>query len=247
MPRAPRARPPATSKQALEPPSSGALGAGPARPHRADAMLLFVGLGNPGREHAAQRHNIGFMAVDAIAARHRAPPFRARFQGLVGECTLGGDRVMLLKPRDLHERVRPLRRRGRALLQDHARATSWSFTTNSTLRRATVRVKTGGGNAGHNGLRSITAQIGNDYRRVRLGIGHPGIKDLVLGLRARPLRQERDVGASPLRRVAAEAADLVAADDPVPEQDASRSRADVTVACRPVAKGGLDKSAARPT
>ncbi len=143
-------------------------------------MLLFVGLGNPGREHAAQRHNIGFMALDAIAARHQAPPFRSRFQGLASELPLGDDRVVLLKPETyMNESGRSVGEAARfykLTLRDIV-----VFHDELDIAPGTVRVKTGGGNAGHNGLRSITALLGNDYRRVRLGIGHPGIKELVLG------------------------------------------------------------------
>ncbi len=143
-------------------------------------MLLFVGLGNPGREHSAQRHNIGFMVVDAIAARHGAPPFRTRFQGQASELPLGGDRVVLLKPDTyMNESGRAVGEAARfykLTLKDIV-----VFHDELDIAPGTVRVKTGGGNAGHNGLRSITALLGNDYRRVRLGIGHPGIKELVLG------------------------------------------------------------------
>ena len=143
-------------------------------------MRLFVGLGNPGREHAGQRHNIGFMAVDAIAARHRAPPFRAKFQGLLTEVVLGAERVLLLKPEtymnDSGRSVGAAARFHKIALSDIT-----VFHDELDLAPGAVRVKLGGGNAGHNGLRSITADLGNDYRRVRLGIGHPGSKDRVLG------------------------------------------------------------------
>lgn len=142
-------------------------------------MLLFVGLGNPGREHAAQRHNIGFMAVDAIADRHRAPGFRSRFQGLCIELPLGGERVLLLKPATyMNDSGRSVREAARFYKIDVKDIVV--FHDELDLAPGVVRVKTGGGNAGHNGLRSITADLGNDYRRVRLGIGHPGNKDLVL-------------------------------------------------------------------
>ena len=143
-------------------------------------MLLFVGLGNPGREHAAQRHNIGFMVLDAIARRHNAPAFRSRFQGHVSELPLGGDRVVLLKPdtymNDSGRSVGEAARFYKLSLKDIV-----VFHDELDIAPGVVRIKTGGGNAGHNGLRSITALLGNDYRRVRLGIGHPGIKELVLG------------------------------------------------------------------
>ena len=143
-------------------------------------MLLFVGLGNPGREHAGQRHNIGFMAVDAIAGRHRAPSFRARFQGLISELPLGGDRVVLLKPQTyMNESGRSVREAASFFKIDLGSVVV--FHDELDLPPGIVRIKTGGGNAGHNGLRSITAALGNDYRRVRLGIGHPGSKEAVLG------------------------------------------------------------------
>ena len=172
-------------------------------------MLLFVGLGNPGREHAAQRHNIGFMAVDAIAARHGAPPFRARFQGQVSELPLGGDRVVLLKPETyMNESGRSVGEAARfykLALKDIV-----VFHDELDIAPGTVRVKTGGGNAGHNGLRSITALLGNDYRRVRLGIGHPGIKELVLGyVLGAFAKGEAAWLRAVLDTVAADAADIV--------------------------------------
>lgn len=143
-------------------------------------MRLFVGLGNPGREHAGQRHNIGFMTLDAIVRRHRVPALRARFHGQVGEATLGGERVVLLKPETyMNESGRAVGEAAR--FYKIALADITVFHDELDLAPGVVRVKVGGGNAGHNGLRSITGLLGNDYRRVRLGIGHPGVKELVLG------------------------------------------------------------------
>ncbi len=143
-------------------------------------MLLFVGLGNPGREHAGQRHNIGFMAIDAIAMRHQAPALRARFQGLATELSVGGERVVLLKPQTyMNDSGRSVR--GAASFFKIELGDIVVFHDELDLAPGVVRIKTGGGNAGHNGLRSITAALGNDYRRVRLGIGHPGSKEAVLG------------------------------------------------------------------
>lgn len=143
------------------------------------AMRLFVGLGNPGREYAAQRHNIGFMAVDAIARRHRAAPFRRRFQGEISETVLDGERVLLLKPETyMNESGRAVREAAQFFKIPLSDITV--FHDEMDLAPGTVRVKIGGGNAGHNGLKSVTAEVGNDYRRVRLGIGHPGRKELVL-------------------------------------------------------------------
>jgi peptidyl-tRNA hydrolase, PTH1 family len=141
-------------------------------------MLLFVGLGNPGARYAGNRHNIGFMAVDAIAKRHGFSPWRRRFQGVATEGTLGSERVLLLLPGTF------MNESGRAV-EEAARFYKVGlsgmvvFHDELDLPAAKLRVKTGGGNAGHNGLRSITAHLGNDYRRVRIGIGHPGVKELV--------------------------------------------------------------------
>ena len=172
-------------------------------------MLLFVGLGNPGREYAGQRHNIGFMALDAIAVRHRAPAFRARFQGVTSELPLGGERVVLLKPETfMNESGRSVREAAKFFkieLKDIV-----VFHDELDIPAGDVRVKTGGGNAGHNGLRSITAEVGNDYRRVRLGIGHPGSKDLVLHYVLGPFaKSEQPWLEAVLDAVADEAVDLV--------------------------------------
>jgi PTH1 family peptidyl-tRNA hydrolase len=142
------------------------------------SMLLIVGLGNPGSAYAHNRHNIGFMAVDAIAKRHGISPWRRRFQGLSVEGPLGGERALLLLPGTF------MNESGRAV----AEAASFYklglpdivvFHDEIDLAPGKVRVKTGGGSAGHNGLRSISSHVGNDYRRVRIGVGHPGAKELV--------------------------------------------------------------------
>ena len=141
-------------------------------------MLLFVGLGNPGRAHAGQRHNIGFMALDSIAETNRCAPFRPKFQGLSTDATIAADRLVLLKPETyMNESGRSV---GAAMrFFKIALGDVVVFHDELDLAPGKVRVKTGGGNAGHNGLRSITDHVGNDYRRVRLGIGHPGDKALV--------------------------------------------------------------------
>jgi peptidyl-tRNA hydrolase, PTH1 family len=141
-------------------------------------MLLFVGLGNPGSGHAGNRHNIGFMAVDAIAKRHGIVPWRRRFQGVAVEGPLGGQRVLLLLPGTyMNESGRAVAEAANFYKLDLADIVV--FHDEIDLAPGKVRVKTGGGSAGHNGLRSISAHIGNEYRRVRIGVGHPGVKDLV--------------------------------------------------------------------
>lgn len=143
-------------------------------------MRLLVGLGNPGGKYQGNRHNIGFMAVDEIARRHGFAPWRRRFQGETSEGTLDGERVVVLKP------MTYMNESGRAVSEAMhffklALGDISVFHDELELPPAKVRVKIGGGIAGHNGLRSISAHIGNDYRRVRLGIGHPGVKELVHG------------------------------------------------------------------
>lgn len=143
-------------------------------------MKLIVGLGNPGARYAANRHNIGFMAVDRIAADHGFSPWKARFQGFVSEGRLGPTRVTLLKPQgfmnlsgqSVAEAMRYLRLTPADVIVLHDEL---------DLAPGKCRVKQGGGHAGHNGLRSIHQHIGPDYGRVRLGIGHPGHKDRVAG------------------------------------------------------------------
>jgi PTH1 family peptidyl-tRNA hydrolase len=141
-------------------------------------MLLFAGLGNPGARHARNRHNIGFMAVEAIAREYRIGPFRSRFQGAIAEGSIGGTRVALLMPQTfMNESGRSV---GEAM-RFHKLGLDAVIVLHDELdlAPAKVRVKLGGGNAGHNGLRSISAHVGNDYKRIRLGIGHPGDKALV--------------------------------------------------------------------
>ena len=141
-------------------------------------MKLFVGLGNPGEKYARHRHNVGVMALDRIAQAHDAGPWRRRFQGETAELSLGGERVVLLKPTTyMNESGRSVGEAQRFLkipVND-----VYVFHDEIDLAPGKVKVKAGGGNAGHNGLRSITAHIGNDYNRVRIGVGHPGVKEVV--------------------------------------------------------------------
>ena len=135
--------------------------------------LLIAGLGNPGDKYARHRHNAGFMAVDAIAEEYRIGPWRKRFHGLIAAGNVAGRKTLLLKPmtymnesgRAVGEAMRYLKLPQDALVVIHDEL---------DLAPGKIRVKTGGGDAGHNGLRSITATLGPDYRRLRIGIGHPG-------------------------------------------------------------------------
>jgi len=141
-------------------------------------MLLFVGLGNPGPKRAGNRHNIGFMAVQAIARRHELSPWRRRFQGVAVEGNIAKERILLLLPGTyMNESGRAVGEAANFYKLDVASIVV--FHDEVDLPPAKVRVKVGGGVAGHNGLRSITAHIGNEYKRVRIGIGKPDVKELV--------------------------------------------------------------------
>jgi len=144
-------------------------------------MLLWAGLGNPEPGMARHRHNIGFMAIDVIAIRHAFSPWRNRFKGLVAEGSLGGERILALKPmtymNDSGESVQA----AAAFYKLEPDALT-AFHDELDLAPGKVRVKHGGGTAGHNGLRSIERMLGTpEFWRVRLGIGHPGVKERVLG------------------------------------------------------------------
>lgn len=143
-------------------------------------MRLFVGLGNPGQKYAMHRHNVGYMAVDRIAADHGFAPWRSKFQGVLSEGRLGSEKVVLLKPetfmnlsgQSVGEAMRFFKLEPADIVVFHDEI---------DLATGKCRVKTGGGHAGHNGLRSLHAHIGDDYQRVRIGVGHPGHKDRVPG------------------------------------------------------------------
>ena len=141
-------------------------------------MHLFVGLGNPGSEYASNRHNIGFMAADVIHRRHNFSPWRKKFRGDLSEGTLGGEKVLLLKPQTfMNESGRSV---GEAIrFHDIPLTQVYVFYDELDLEPGKVRVKLGGGAAGHNGIRSISAHITPEFKRVRLGIGHPGDKRFV--------------------------------------------------------------------
>ncbi len=141
-------------------------------------MFLFAGLGNPGTEYASHRHNIGFMAADVIHRRHNFSPWRKKFHGALADGVLGGEKVLLLKPQTfMNESGRSV---GEAVrFHDIAPNHVYVFYDELDLEPGKVRVKLGGGAAGHNGIRSITQHITPEFKRVRLGIGHPGDKRMV--------------------------------------------------------------------
>lgn len=141
-------------------------------------MKLFVGLGNPGAKYAGNRHNVGFMAVDQIADAHGFGPWRSKFQGVTSEGRLGTEKVILLKPETfMNKSGQAVGEAVRFFKLDPTDVTV--FHDEIDLAPAKLRVKQGGGHAGHNGLRSLHGHIGDTYQRVRIGVGHPGHKDAV--------------------------------------------------------------------
>ena len=175
-------------------------------------MKLFVGLGNPGAKYAGNRHNIGFMAVERIAEDHGFAPWRGKFQGSVSEGKLGSEKVILLRPEtfmNLSGQSVGEAMRFYKLTPDDVIV----FHDELDLAPGKCRVKTGGGHAGHNGLRSIHAHIGAEYHRVRMGIGHPGNKAAVAGFVLRDFaKADQDWLDDVLRGCADGAADLAAGD-----------------------------------
>ncbi len=176
-----------------------------------DTPLLIAGLGNPGEKYAGHRHNVGFMAVDAIAETHRFAPWRQRYHGFISEGVLGGRKTLLLKPmtymnesgRAVGEAARFLKLPLDAVVVVHDEL---------DLAPGKLRAKQGGGDAGHNGLRSITATLGADYRRVRVGIGHPG-KPAVLAYALHDFSKADKEWLVPLLGAIAESSPYLAAGD----------------------------------
>lgn len=203
-------------------------------------MKLIVGLGNPGAGHAGQRHNIGFMAVEAIAAAHGFGPWRARFQGQTAEGRLGDERAVLLKPQtfmnlsgqSVGEAMRYLKLTPADVIVLHDEL---------DLAPGQMRIKQGGGHAGHNGLRSMHQHIGEDYSRVRLGIGHPGHKDRVSGYVLSDFaKADADWLAALLDAIAAEAPLLAAG-------EAARFQTAVAARLKPARNKGRPEDGTAPT
>jgi PTH1 family peptidyl-tRNA hydrolase len=177
-----------------------------------DTPLLIAGLGNPGKDYARNRHNAGFIVVDELAAHYRFGPWKAKFDGLLSEGALGGRKTYLLKPQTYMnlsgDCIGPMLRFFKlpleALVVIHDEI---------DLAAGKLKVKTGGGDAGQNGLRSITATLGPDYRRVRLGIGHPGEKSRVSGHVLQNFSKDDIAWLKPLVDAMVGCAPLLAADD----------------------------------
>lgn len=202
-------------------------------------MKLITGLGNPGAQYAQNRHNIGFMAVDRIAADHGFSPWKARFQGLVAEGRLGGDKVVLLKPQtfmnlsgqSVGEAMRYLKLEPADVIVLHDEL---------DLAPGKLRLKQGGGHAGHNGLRSLHQHIGEGYARVRLGIGHPGHKDRVAGYVLHDFAKADEDWLDDLMRGISDGAEALAAGDGARFQNAVAAR------MAPARNAGREKPAAPP-
>jgi PTH1 family peptidyl-tRNA hydrolase len=178
----------------------------------ADTALLLAGLGNPGAQYALNRHNAGFILADAIHLEYGFGPWRAKFEGLAAEGALAGRKTHLLKPQ--------------TYMNDSGRSVSAALNfyklplaalvvahDEIDLAAGKLKVKTGGGDAGQNGLRSITAALGPDYRRVRIGIGHPGHKDQVTGHVLQNFSRDDLTWFKPMLDAMVEAAPLLAKDD----------------------------------
>jgi PTH1 family peptidyl-tRNA hydrolase len=175
-------------------------------------LSLWVGLGNPGTKYAHNRHNIGFMAVDRILSDHGGGSWKSKFQGEIGDLRLDGRRILLLKPQTF------MNLSGQAVgeaMRFHKLAPSdvTVFHDELDLAPGKLRLKRGGGHAGHNGLRSIHQHIGADYRRVRIGIGHPGHKDRVTGHVLSDFAKAEEGLLDDLLRGISDGAPLLAADD----------------------------------
>ncbi len=189
-------------------------------------MRVFVGLGNPGSQYERHRHNVGFMALDRIADMHRFSGWKKRFQALTADGTIADERVLLVKPQTyMNESGQAV---GEALRFLKLSLTDlYVFHDELDLAPGKLKVKLGGGNAGHNGLRSISAHVGNDYARVRIGIGHPGSKDLVSGYVLHDFAKADALWLEPLLDAMAKASGRLAAGD------AERFQTDVARALQP--------------
>ncbi len=176
-------------------------------------MLVLAGLGNPGAGYAGHRHNMGFMAVDAIASLHRFAPWRKKFQGDVAEGDIAGTRILLLKPMTYMNLSGQSVSAALAFYKLGPEALI-VFHDEIDVLLGRVKVKAGGGHGGHNGIRDIMAHIGPEFRRVRLGVGHPGEKALVHNHVLQDFaKQERELAGKVIEAVAAETPRLVAGDD----------------------------------
>jgi peptidyl-tRNA hydrolase, PTH1 family len=176
-------------------------------------MFLFAGLGNPGSKYANNRHNVGFMAVDEIVRRHSFSSWRKKFHAEISDGVLGGEKLLVMKPQTyMNESGRAV---GEAMrFHNIPLENTYVFYDELDLEAGKLRVKTGGGAAGHNGIRSIAAHISADFKRVRIGIGHPGNKDMVMPhVLGDFAKQDRDWLSKLLEAIADEAPLLTSGQD----------------------------------
>jgi len=211
-------------------------------------MQLFIGLGNPGAKYADNRHNIGFMALDAIADTHSFGAWRQKFQAEIAEGRLGSDKVLLLKPQTFMNLSGQSAGEAMRYLK-LAPGDLWVFHDELDLAPGKIKVKTGGGHAGHNGLRSLIQHVGPDYHRVRMGIGHPGHKDLVTQYVLQDFAKADRTWLEPLLDAVARAAGKLAEGDSAgfmnavaralrPPEPARPAKSGPTAAPKPTAKEG---------
>jgi PTH1 family peptidyl-tRNA hydrolase len=208
-------------------------------------MKLIVGLGNPGKSYARHRHNVGFMALERIADRHGLGPWKKRYRSLVAEGLIGGRRVMLLMPQtfmnDSGQAVGEAQRYLKIPERD-----IYVIHDEIDLAPGKLKVKAGGGNAGHNGLRSISAHVGNDYVRVRIGVGHPGTKEAVVGYVLHDFSKADQAWLDPMLDAIAESAGRLAmGDDARFLTDVARRLAPSSTRNAPDAAAGRSASDAR--
>ena len=176
-------------------------------------MQIWVGLGNPGAQYALQRHNVGFMAADIVAEVHNFSPWTKKFRSLVCDGRIGRDKILLIKPQTFMNASGDAVQQALAFYKLDTDALT-VFHDELDLAPMKVKVKQGGGTAGHNGLRSIDAHLGPDFRRVRIGIGHPGHKDRVTGyVLGNYAKSEMDALSDLLGAISAEAGWLAGGDD----------------------------------
>jgi peptidyl-tRNA hydrolase, PTH1 family len=216
-------------------------------------MKLFVGLGNPGKGYAHHRHNVGFMALERIAARHGLGPWKKRYHSLVTEGPIGGRRVMLLMPQTyMNDSGQAVGEAQRYLKIPEADI--YVFHDEIDLAPGKLKIKAGGGNAGHNGLRSVSAHVGNEYARVRIGVGHPGSKEAVIGYVLHDFSKADQAWLEPTLDAIAEAAGRLAAGDDARFltdvtrrlQGARTASAGKAATPQPVADAPAPKAAASP-
>lgn len=204
-------------------------------------MKIFVGLGNPGNKYANNRHNIGFMAMDQIASDHGFGPWKSRFQGLAADGRLGSEKILLLKPGTfMNLSGQSVGEAMRFYKLDPGDVTV--FHDELDLAPGKLRAKTGGGHAGHNGLRSIHGHIGEAYDRVRMGIGHPGRKELVAGYVLHDFAKADETWLDDILRGVSDGAVALASGDKARFMNAVALRANP-----PRSSGGNAKPAKSPT